>query len=72
MKLIDNILELLSDGEWHHVKELLSATHAKPIRLLTCINFLIHHDFIQINRKEGKIKLLPQIKDFLDEFKEAE
>lgn len=72
MKLIDKILELLSNGEWHYVKDILSITHEKPIRVLSCVNFLIHQDFIQIDRIEGKIKLLPSMKEFLDELKKVE
>ena len=70
MNSIDEILEMISDGEWHTIKEVLSVTYETPLKVLTCINFLAHHDFIQVDRAEGKIKLLPSVKEMLDMLKE--
>lgn len=70
MTLIDKILEIISNGEWHSIEEILSATYEKPLRVLACINFLVHNDFIQIDRAEREVKLLPSVKELIDMLKE--
>lgn len=70
MELLDEILEILTDGKWHAINELISIANGTPIEVLLCLKLLEHYHFIWIRKDE--VQLWGSIKDFLKEIKKLE
>jgi len=70
--LLDKILEVLEDGEWHSVKQIESTTNVKQLKILVCLRFLEHFHFIEIDRPTDRVKATKQVKDVLDELKKLD
>lgn len=71
-ELLDEILKLLSDGEWHSINEIVSITNGRPLKVLLCLNFLEDYNFIEIDRNAREIRLRSTVKLFLDDIKKLE
>jgi hypothetical protein len=65
MSVIDKILWLLRDGEWHDLKEITKNIELSEFKVEIAVNFLGEYDFIQQNEKTRKIKLQPSILKFV-------
>jgi hypothetical protein len=72
MSVIDEILWLLRDGEWHDLKEITENVAWSKFKVKIAINFLGEYDFIQLNKKEEKIRLQPSILKFLENIQRIE
>lgn len=72
MLAIDEILELLKNGDWHELKEISDKTqlHKSKVELIT--SFLAEYDFLEFDQKEKKIKLSPQLLHFLKKIEDIE
>jgi len=62
---IDEILELLKNGQWHELKEIADKTNLQGFRAELISNFLAEYDFLEFDKKEKKIRLTPQLQLFL-------
>ena len=69
---IDEILDLLKNGEWHGIEEVADKIrlHNSKVELIT--SFLAEYDFLQFDKKERKIKLSPQLLVFLKKIEDVE
>jgi hypothetical protein len=72
MSVIDEVLWLLRDGEWHNLKEITENIALSKFKVEIAINFLGEYDFIQLNEKEEKIRLQPSILKFLKNIQRIE
>jgi len=77
MDVLDEILEGLSDGNWHSLNEL--STHGEleklsKTQLMVFVKFLARFDFIELNcgKRIVEAKIHPSIKVFIREMKELE
>lgn len=70
--LVDEVLEILEDGKFHSLKEVMSKTGAKPLTLFYVLNFMEHYEFVEIDRSAGTVRLWSGMKIFLDELKKLE
>lgn len=51
------ILELLSDGRWHGVEELLSKAGLNEQKFEEVTGFLSKYDFVKIDKKNKRFKI---------------
>ncbi len=56
-KSISKILELLDDGEWHSLEEMLRKTGLGRENLKKAVEFLANYNFIVVNEHGGKVRL---------------
>jgi hypothetical protein len=64
VSVIDEILWLLRDGEWHYPKSIIENIALSKFKVRIAIGFLGEYNFIQLNKKARKIKLHPSILEF--------
>lgn len=62
-----SILELLMDGKWHSIGELLKITGLASDKIKTTLDFLREYDFVVLDRKTKRVKLEDRAKEFLAE-----
>ena len=72
MLAIDEILDLLRNGEWHGLKEVADRTRLKEVKVEIVTSFLVEYDFLEFDKEEKKIKLSPQLQLFLKKIKDIE
>jgi DNA-binding IclR family transcriptional regulator len=51
------ILELLSDGKWHGVEELLVRVCLNERKFAEVAGFLSKYDFVTVDEKNGRVKI---------------
>ena len=54
---ITKILELLSDGKWHIIEELLARLELNKQKFQEITTFLNKYDFVEIDEKNRKVKI---------------
>jgi DNA-binding IclR family transcriptional regulator len=54
---ITKILELLSDGKWHMIEELLARLELNKQKFQEITTFLNKYDFVEIDEKNRKVKI---------------
>ena len=64
MSVIDEILWLFRDGEWHDLKEITENIALSKFKVEIAVNFLGEYDFIQLNEVAKKIRLQSSILEF--------
>jgi hypothetical protein len=64
---IDELLELLKDGAWHHLSEITSKTPLQERQAKLILDFLSTHQFIKVDRKSQQVKLCRLTLEFLKE-----
>lgn len=72
MVAIDEILVLLTNGEWHRVKEIANKTQLEEVKVELITSFLAEYDFLEFDRKAMKVKLSPQLKLFLSKIQDID
>jgi len=69
---IDEILDLLKNGEWHGIKEIADKVQLREFKAELITSFLAEYDFLELDKKERKIKLSPQMLLFLKKIESIE
>jgi DNA-binding IclR family transcriptional regulator len=69
---IDEILDLLKNGEWHGLKEVADRARLKEVKVEIVTSFLVEYDFLEFDKEEKKIKLSPQLQLFLKKIEGVE
>jgi hypothetical protein len=73
MSTIDEILELLSDGEWHNITEISKSLKMPFEELDSIIHFLSKYGFVEIGDDLIKVKMEKDFKELVtEEFQEVE
>ncbi len=67
MWIIDEILMLLKDGEWHEIKEIRNRSPLNEFRMDVIIRFLEEYSFVTLDEKRQKAKLHPLMINFVEE-----
>jgi len=71
MSTIDEILELLSDGEWHNITEISKSLKMSFEELDSIIHFLSKYGFVEIGDDLIKVKIEKNFKELVtEEFEE--
>lgn len=66
MSVIDDLLWLLKDGEWHDLQKIaekVALSHAKTEVVFT---FLAEYDFVQLNENAKEVKLQSPLLKFIN------
>lgn len=69
MLVMDDILNLLEDGKWHDISEVIDNSSLHDRRVEIFMDFLGEYDFIELDRKRQKVKLTPSLRKFVRKIK---
>jgi len=69
LSTIDEILELLEDGKWHDIKEVVEKSNLQEFKVEVIYGFLAEYAFIDFNKEQQKAKLTPTTLKFLKEIR---
>jgi len=72
MSVIDEILWLLKDGEWHDLEEIAKKRALPKNKAELAFRFLAEYDFIQLNKNTKKVKLHPSTLEFIKQIQQLE
>ena len=67
MSAIDDVLELLKNGRWHDVREVVKMSRLHESKVEIVLGFLAEYKFIALNKEQQKAKLNPTMLKFLKE-----
>jgi len=69
---VDQILELLKNGEWHGLNEVAEKTGLQKLKVEVITNFLAEYNFLKLSKQEKKIKMTPELLLFFKKVEELE
>jgi len=72
MSFANTIIWLLRDGKWHNIKEIIQFSQGTKFKTLTVLKFLWKFDFVDINKKEKKVRLCSPALEFMHKSEKAE
>jgi hypothetical protein len=72
MSFANTIIWLLRDGKWHSIKEIMQFSRGTQFKTLPVLNFLWKFDFVDINKKEKKVRLCSPALEFMHKIEKAE
>lgn len=72
MPIIDNILELLKNGEWHDLEEISKRTRLDKFKVELLTNFLAEYNFVELDKKEQRTRLTPPLLNFIKKIQGTE
>jgi len=72
LSAIDEILELLEDGKWHDIKEVIKKSNLQEFKVEMIYGFLAEYAFIDFNKEQQKAKLTPTTLKFIREIRRIE
>ena len=72
LSVIDEILWLLKDGEWHNLREIIENCSLPRSVVKMAVSLLREYDFIESNGNGGKVRLRPLMLRFIDEIRRVE
>ena len=72
MSVIDDILWLLKDGEWHDLQEIAEKVPLSPAKTELVVSFLAEYDFVQLNENTKEVKLQSPLLKFINELQRLE
>jgi len=70
--IIDEILTLLKDGNWHNRSELAKKYSSNGLEVKMVISFLSKFHFIELDKKGRKARLRPLTLEFINEIQHIE
>lgn len=62
---IDEILNVLKNGDWHGFKEITDKTGVQEFKVELVADLLADYGFLEYDRKEKRVKVSPQLLVFL-------
>jgi hypothetical protein len=62
---ITEILDLLSDGQWHEIREIKEKMKLKERRIQQIVAFLKEYDFILVEETKKAVKIEAAAREFL-------
>ena len=72
MLIIDEILTLLKDGNWHNRSELAKKSSSNGLKVKMVISFLSKFDFVELDKKGRKARLRSLMLEFINEVRHLE
>jgi hypothetical protein len=69
---VEDILELLENGEWHDLKEIERKTRLQDLDITSVTKFLVQYNFIKLDKEGKKAKLDSSTQDFLKKIRQLE
>jgi len=62
---IDQVLELLEDGDWHKLNEIARKSGLQQPKLEAVVDFLAEYEFIHVDKEQQEAKLTDPVLRFL-------
>jgi hypothetical protein len=62
---IDQVLEILGDGEWHNLMELQDEIGVSNGRVLEILGFLSKYEFVKIDFAKEKARITKNAQEFM-------
>ena len=53
---IEQVIDLLKDGQWHTIKEISQKTRLPTLKLEVLADFLADYSFIEFNKKQQRAR----------------
>ncbi len=72
MQAIDEILDIIHNGDWHKVTEIAKRIRTQESKIELISRFLSTYDFIEYDKKSKRIKLSNELQDFFERITEIE
>jgi hypothetical protein len=69
---VDMFFELLKDGKWHNMDELVGKTKMKERNARLVTSFLASFKFIQLDKKRNRARLDALTRKFLEKLEKVE
>jgi len=69
---IDEILEVLKDGKWHDLSEIVGKLRLHEFEFRTIMSFLAEYNFIDLDMQHQKLKLTYSVLNFLQKIQRIE
>jgi len=69
MKVIDDVMDILTDGEWHTRQEIMEKTKLNQEKLDKLLRFLGAYGFIRLCTQRPQVKVTTAVLEFLREIK---
>ncbi|MGQ9566185.1 MAG: hypothetical protein ACUVT5_06545 [Candidatus Bathyarchaeales archaeon] len=69
---VDVLFEVLRDGEWHSLNEIISKTGMDKEKTKLIVSFLEEFDFIRMDREKKKVRLDVLTRRFLEKIEKHE
>lgn len=70
--VVDEVLALLRNGEWHGLSELADRSGLGRRKVELVVDFLCGFDFLECDRKDGRVRLSRQLLAFLRRVEDLE
>ena len=67
----DKLLDMLKDGKWYTTTEIVDKAKIEEHKLKLLTSFLRKFEFIQVDKKAGRMRLNLSTKKFLDKLGEV-
>ena len=65
MPTLDKVLELLKDGEWHPLREIVKEVGLSEDKVGEIVRFFAEYRFIQVDKERRRARLTPSVLEFL-------
>ena len=72
MPKVEDILELLENGEWHDLTEIERKAQLQDLDIASVTKFLAQYNFIRLDKEGKKAKLDSSTQDFLKKIRRLE
>ena len=72
LSAIDEIIWLLKEGKWQNLREIIENCSSPKSEVKMAVSFLGEYDFIQVDKKGGKVRLRPLMLKFIDGIQRVE
>ncbi len=66
MSAVDEIIEILHNGDWHKLAEVAKKTRTEKSKIELISSFLSTYDFVEYDRKTKLIRLSAGVLNFLN------
>jgi DNA-binding IclR family transcriptional regulator len=68
---IDEIFYTLKNGKWHDFMEISEKTRLSAVKLKLLTNFLAEYEFVELDARKQRHRLMPSVLVFLKKIQEA-
>ena len=72
MSVIDEVLLLLKDCEWHDLKEITRVASLSDDTTEKVVSFLSEYEFVKLNEDTKEVRIQPTILEFLEQIQRLE
>ena len=69
---IEQVVDVLKDGEWHQLDEIGEKCELSEVKVESILKFLAEYGFIKINSSGRKVKVGLSLQKFLEETQTVE